>query len=62
MPGGMCDGVLVPHITPHTAVESAARLSLLSEELVPRSGREVVRRSAALMHNTMLRLEPIEAG
>jgi hypothetical protein len=53
IPGGMRDGVLVPHITPHTAVESAARRCL--------SLGTAVLRSAALILTT-LRLGPIEAG
>jgi hypothetical protein len=62
IPGGMRDGVLVPHITPHTAVESAARMlfpaSLPSGKVAEeeRPCREVQ------LSLTTLRLGPIEAG
>jgi hypothetical protein len=51
MPGGMRDGVLVPHITPHTAVESAARCLY---------GRRAAKCSS--LYITTLRFEPFEAG
>ena len=50
MPGGMRDGVLVPHITPHTAVESAARRP---------HGRRAAKYSS--LYITTLRLGPFEA-
>jgi len=62
IPGGMRDGVLVPHITPHTAVESAARMPFpasLPREKTKEEGwscREVQ------LSLTTLRLGPIEAG
>jgi hypothetical protein len=58
IPGGMRDGVLVPHITPHTAVESAARM--LFPASLPRESRgrrAVVLRSAALTYDAASRTD-----